>query len=395
MTELRRCEQILERGVSDGLHPGAQLYVSVRGAIVVDLAVGEARPGVKMTTDSLPFWFSASKAAAAVLTAMLWQDNRLDLDTRVCDFIPEFARHGKQKITVRHLLTHTAGLRFADLAPGIERPVDRTTPDPKLFAAFGTPFLTDWEVLLDRLCNAAPEAGWEPGRRAGYHPFSCAFLLAEILQRAEGRAYSEIARRHLFEPLGMSDCWIGMPAEQYRRYGERIVHTFATPEGADAVQLALVDSEEGCTRCVPGGNGRGPARQAARLYEMLVLHGQIEGTRVLAPQTVEALTARHRVGMKDETFGVPIDWGLGLIIDSPMQGRHASPRSYGHGGGQSSIMFADPEVGLVAVVLTNGWPGLRRHFEEFDCLCSAIYEELGLGATAHARDRSLTGSFLA
>ena len=63
---------------------------------------------------------------------------------------------------------------------------------------------------------------------------------------------------------------------------------------------------------LPGGGGRGPMRQLARLYEALLARGELDGHRVLSPQTVEAITARHRVGLYDETYHVPCDWGLGL-----------------------------------------------------------------------------------
>jgi len=112
-----------------------------------------------------------------------------------------------------------------------------------------------------------------------------------------------------------------------------------------------------------------------------------DGVRVLAPQTVEALTARHRVGMFDETFKHVIDWGLGFLVDSNLYGAdtvpygygpHASRRAFGHSGRQSSLAFADPEQGLVVAVGVNGMPGERLHDRRMRSFTAALYENLGL-----------------
>jgi CubicO group peptidase (beta-lactamase class C family) len=113
---------------------------------------------------------------------------------------------------------------------------------------------------------------------------------------------------------------------------------------------------------------------------MLLGRGARAGVRLLSPQAVEAVSARHRAGMMDETFGIVIDWGLGFIIEAIAYGRHASPRTFGHGGAQSSVGFCDPEHGVVVALLTNGMPGHARHYPRFEAIATAIYEDLGLAA---------------
>ncbi len=120
-------------------------------------------------------------------------------------------------------------------------------------------------------------------------------------------------------------------------------------------------------------------RQLARLYEMLDGHGERDGVRLLGRQTVEAVTARHRVGIFDETFGITLDWGLGLGIDSSSHGRHSSRRVFGHGGAQSSIAYCDPQHHLVVAFQTNGMPGTDRHYARLAAVSDAIYEDTGLG----------------
>jgi CubicO group peptidase (beta-lactamase class C family) len=154
------------------------------------------------------------------------------------------------------------------------------------------------------------------------------------------------------------------------------------------IPLDPYDAPEFLRQCVPGGGGRGPVRQLGRLYEALLHRGELDGRRVLLPQTVEALTARHRVGLYDETFHAQLDWGLGFSIDAFAMGRHASPRTFGHGGALSAIALADPEHRLVAVVQTNGMCGNDDHYLRLDAVTTALYEDLGLAAPgAPGRDK--------
>lgn len=357
---------VLEAGMAEGLHIGAQLYVSQHGEPVADCALGESRRGVPMTPDTLMIWFSSTKPVTAVAVAQQWERGCCRPDDPVARHLPEFAAGGKERVTIRHLLTHTGGFRFAD--------------------GFGTrrgPFAVSWEENVARVCAAELEAGWEPGVHAGYHPTSSMFILGEIVRRCDGRAFDRYVREEIFLPLGMRDCWIGMPVEQFRAYGDRIGLMHNTEKGA-AKPLPVTDAEEGVARCVPGGNGRGPMRELGWFYEALLGDGARDGTRILSPQTVAALTARHRVGLHDATLGLIVDWGLGFAIDTVSYGRHASPRTFGHGGAQSSVGFADPEHGVVVTLVTNGMPGRDRHYRRFEAVCSAIYEDLGLAAPGSA-----------
>jgi CubicO group peptidase (beta-lactamase class C family) len=322
-----------------------------------------------MTSDKMLIWFSMTKAVTAVATAQMWEQGQFDLDDHVCHYIPEFGIKGKEAITIRHVLTHTGGFRDAD---GF------------LSGRFaGLP--RSWEETIARICDAGLEPDWIPGKKAGYHPTSGWFILGELVRRFDGRPFNRYVREVIFEPLGMLDSWVGMPSERYHEYGDRIAPMHAAVDGR-LVPLVGLDTEDALTLCIPGANGRGPIREFARVFEMLLfrglpstaIQGQREGARLLSPQTVEAITARHRVGMFDETFQAVVDWGLGLIVDSINYGRHCSPRTFGHGGGQSSVTFADPEQCLVVALVVNGMPGPAAHYRRFEAITTAIYEDLGL-----------------
>jgi CubicO group peptidase (beta-lactamase class C family) len=367
LERLPRTRQAIEAGIRDRLHLGAQVFVSLRGEPEADGAVGESRPGEPLTRDHLMLWLSSTKPVAAVALARLWEDGRLELDDPVARHVPEFAAHGKEGITLRHLLTHTAGIRMLDV---------------------GWPERT-WEEILARICAMRPEPRWVPGAKAGYHTTSSWFVLGEVIRRVDGRPFERVVREEVFEPLGMGDCWIGMPPERYRSYKEagRLGAMWNTE--APTPEAHGWDSAERCVRPNPGGNGYGPVRELGRFYEMLLARGALAGRRILSPQAVEAMTARHRAGMMDSTFKHVLDWGLGFIVNSAQYGaetvpygygHHASPRAFGHSGYRSSTGFADPERQLAVAVAFNGTPSSERHEGRVRSVLDAVYEDLGLAS---------------
>ncbi len=358
----------LAAGIDRGLHLGAQLVVEHAGRPVADLARGEQRAGAPMTRDAMVTWFSMTKPTVAVSVLQQWERGALALDDAVCSFVPEFAAHGKEGITLRHLLTHTAGIRDADAV----------TSD-----ATGDAW---WDEIVAGICAVAPEEGWAPGRRAGYHLGCGMTMLAEVVRRVDGRRFEQYVRDEVFAPLGMGDCWVGMPAARHAAYGDRIgtMHSTSDP-AAGAVPLAALDSAEALSRCVPGGGGRGPMHQYAQLYRALLRGGELDGVRILSPQSVDTMAARHRVGLFDETYHVPCDWGLGVQVDAYAMGGYASPRSFGHGGALSSFAFADPEHALVVVMQTNGMCANDDHYTRLSDAAEAVYVDLGLVAEGAPR----------
>ncbi|MEM9400814.1 MAG: serine hydrolase, partial [Verrucomicrobiota bacterium] len=137
----------------------------------------------------------------------------------------------------------------------------------------------------------------------------------------------------------------------------------------------------------PGSNGRVPARELRKFFDMLLEGGELDGVRLLEQATVEALTAGHRIGMMDHTFRFKIDFGLGFMkqsihygnLEQPYGfGQHASSRAYGHGGAESALAFADAEHQLTVAFLFNGMPGDAAHQQRARSLSEAIYQDLNL-----------------
>ncbi|HEY1922505.1 MAG TPA: serine hydrolase domain-containing protein, partial [Tepidisphaeraceae bacterium] len=350
---------IIEAGRSEKLHLGAQLYVSRDRRTLADAAFGEAQPGAPMTPDSIPLWLSAGKPVAAVAIARFWESGKLDLDNPVARFIPEFAAKGKQNVTIRHLLTHTAGIRWVEWSES-------------------------WDTTIAQICDAPLEPRWIPGTTAGYHAFTTWYILGEIIRRLDPthRPYEKFVAEEIFRPLEMTDCFFALSPETYRNLGTRISPIEVTSQSN--ARRASFDTEAGCAICLPGASGRGPARELGRFYEMFISRGR----PLLNPQTIEAISARHRAGIYDITFKHIVDWGLGVIVNSAQYGDsvpygfgpHASPRAFGHGGNQSSMALVDPEYGLVVIVIFNGMPGEEAHQKRMRATLAAIYEDLGIMA---------------
>lgn len=353
---------LIQRGIADSLHLGVQGFVSLGGDIILNDALGENAPAELLTPQHLMPWLSSGKPLTAAAVMLLVEWNLLKLDSPVASVIPEFAAAGKQEVTVRQLLTHTAGLK---------------------------PILTGWpqktgNEIVARICTTGLQRDWLPGQRAAYDPARSWFILGEIIRRVTGREVEEFVQRELCEPLGMHTSRMAMSPQQHREARLGILYT--SKEG----QLSLSGAHlaEACLNPSPGGSMRGPASELGTFYQMMLKEGSTAGGRqLLRPSTVHDMTRRVRQNMFDETFQHTLDFGLGLIVNSNRHGadtvpygfgRHSSESAFGHGGAQSSIGFADPEKELAVVLIANGQPGDDEHNRRFRDLLTALYQDLGL-----------------
>jgi CubicO group peptidase (beta-lactamase class C family) len=358
----------LQAGVEAGSHLGAQACVIHRGEVVLDVAVGESRPGTAMETDTLTLWMSAGKPLTALLAARLVARGLLDVGRPVVAYVPDFAANGKDGVTVAHLLTHTGGFRNVS---------SNWSASP-------------WPDVIRRINEATLEDDWTPGEAAGYHVASGWYVLAEVCRVVAGvpatdAAVTKLLRDEVCLPLGMSDAWIGMPRHRFVDYGTRLGLAFDMSTD-ERKPLGFANSERGFTLCRPGGNARGPASQLAMMYQRLL--ACLRGKDDFLPADVAAtFTGRRRSGLRDLTFKADLDWGYGFLL-ADLNGRsvpygygpHASPAAFGHSGNRSSCAFADPEHDLAVAWITNGLPSELVHQKRQHALNAAMYESLGLAS---------------
>lgn len=363
LSPLPQTFSVIQSGIERQLHTGCQLFIQHDGRVIADCGVGESFPGQPMTSETINLWLSAGKPLTAAAICQQWERGQLQLDDRVVRFIPQFAAGGKERITIRHLLTHTCGFRSAETR----------WPDAA------------WDETIQRICQAPLEEGWIVGKTAGYHTSTSWFILGEILARITGASYAETMRRELFEPLEMSNSWSAMSPQFAHGLGDRLGQLYTREQGE--LHLLEWNSPERCSKPSPGANARGPIRELGLFYIMLQNLGEAPGGRILSPQTVAAITARHRVGEFDATLAHIVDFGLGFIVDSNRYGadtvpygygKYCSSRTFGHGGAQSSQGWCDPENRLVVAYFFNGRPGEGQHSRRTRMINEAIYQDLNL-----------------
>jgi CubicO group peptidase (beta-lactamase class C family) len=356
--------EALESGIASGREKGCQLFATRYGDQVACAALGEARRGVPMRDDTLVFWISNAKPVMGVAFGQLVERGLVDLDDRAARHLPEFGHGGKEPITLRDLLTHTAGFRNAWRS---------WLPSP--------PF----QEVVDVVCRAEQEPGWVAGETSGYNVAGAWTVLAAILEHVDGRSYSEYTRQEIFEPLGMRDCWLGMDAATHAAYGDRMHEMPYLEDGAWRSNPAW-GTAEGAAIPRPGGNGYGPVRELVRLYEMLLGGGERAGVRLLTTETARQLTCRHTRGLPDKTFGnLVFDRGIGVVVNSRSYstrftwfGSQASDAAFGHQGYFSSVAFADPAHDLAVGLVFSGVREDAEHDARVVEALDALYTELGL-----------------
>ncbi|MGC3003202.1 serine hydrolase domain-containing protein [Streptomyces sp. G35A] len=325
---------------------GAAVAVVVDGTTVVDLWGGWAdaartRPWER---DTLVNVWSTSKGPVALCAHLLADRGLVDLDAPVAAYWPEFAAAGKEKVLVRHLLSHRAGLS------GLREPHSLAQ-------------LCDWELTTRRL--AATEPWWEPGTRSGYHALTYGHLVGEVVRRVSGLLPGAFLRREVTGPLGI-DFGIGLPAEDAGRVAELVQPPVRRSDEQAAVLAQLApaavaaltnpavgaagaNSPEWRAAEIPAANGHGTARAVAALYGILAGGGAHGGPPFLSASAVE----RVREGQgscRDLVIGAGFahetEAGLGLWLSGPNGSYGPNPRAFGHDGFGGSCGLSDPEAGV-------------------------------------------------
>ena len=321
------------------LFPGAALAVYLDGRLALDLAGGfaDTQRGETVGPGTLFPLFSGTKPFAAVA---LWQQierGRLDLDEPVAAHWPAFGTNGKDRVLVRHLLSHRGGFP--------------TTPQALTPDRWG-----DWEAATAAI--AAMPLDHEPGTVSAYHFLTQHWVVAELVRRLDGRLYGDYLRAEITGPLGLVDTYVGLPVESEGR----LVKLHVT-DGTDAWGLESVRALRDVPlhrMVVPGASGVSTARDMARFYASIAAGGALNGARILRRETVDRLLTIEIDGVIDPTFDVPIRRGLGFELggqDVPKRqwaGSTSTARTFWHGGLGSSVCWGDPDVGLAMAFLTNG-----------------------------------------
>ena len=338
-----RVEQAIDEMVESGAERGLQVTVYRHGKLVVDAVAGVADPESRRPyTSATPVYcYSVCKAAASTLVHMLVERKKFGYETPVADLWPEFGAHGKQGVTVRQVLNHTAGV------PGI--PLTTTIED-----------LCDWDKMCAAIADS--ELWWEPGTKIGYHAYTFGYIAGEIIQRVTGKPISQVLREEISAPLGIDDeLYFGMPRSEHHRLA--VLEDAPLPPGFHMPEMppdlpmfkaapmslmpnaAFGNRHDTLAADIPAG-GKTSARAIARMYAAML--GEVDGVRLLPPGRLKEATAQSASGV-DEVFGMPTRWALGYSLGAP----GSSETAFGVGGVGGSFAYGDAATGTAFALTKN------------------------------------------
>jgi CubicO group peptidase (beta-lactamase class C family) len=327
--------------VREDIVPGAALVASRRGSVKLRKALGTCcrvdRRQARLTLDTLHPLYSFSKLITGTVVAISVTEKRLDYSDLVSKHISQFTGGGKQAITIRHCLTHSAGLTKVP-----SKPVRDTE---------------GWNQALEELCAA--EVEWEPGSRTAYHGWSGAFLAAECVRRVNGGVpWAELCHKKLFAPLGAKSLSYALPTNS--------AHVAIVPQ--PSADKPLPDTAEAAFGYAgqPGAGCFGALGDALKVLHFHLQQGLWKSKRMISPEVFREM---HTVQYAREIAAAQAagetpkhePWGLGPLLRGAGPACEAhnwfgfhnriTPGIFGHAGINTFIAVGEPKL-RVALVFT-------------------------------------------
>lgn len=351
-----KIQRALELAVERG-EQAVQVAAYVNGELVVDAWIGDAKPGgPPVDADTLFPVFSVTKAITSTALHVQAERGYVDYERPIAEYWPEFAANGKERITVRHVLSHQSGIP--------QMPVGVT---PEL--------LGDWEWMTSRVAEFTPM--FEAGTSSAYQSLVYGWIIGEVVRRTDpaGRDFGTYVREEICSPLQIEDLWIGLPDSKLSRVvhltselpqgrveGETEISIAAKPE-AVAPDAHIHNLDVVQRACHPGAGGIMTARAGARVFAMLANGGILDGVRLLSEERVRSFTTQRPNGdLLDQVLlggnrVAPLIGNSGYWLGGSVFG--TGPGVIHHGGAGGSQGFADLDRKLGAVICHN------RMFEGF------------------------------
>ncbi len=335
--------------LADQLETGADLGASVavflHGEPVVDIWGGwaDAEKTRPWESDTITNVWSTTKTMTFLVALMLHDRKELDFHAPVARYWPEFAANGKERIEVRHVMGHTAGLS------GWEEPL---APED----------LANWELCITRLAEQAP--WWEPGTGSGYHALTQGYLIGEIVRRITGDSIGAWFASEVAKPL-QADFFIGLPPSEDSRVSnvippppidiaamegqvsELMIKTFMNPP----IDATMAHKEWWRRAEIPAANGQGNARSVAAIQSIIAGRGEARGVRLLSAAGTDPIFEVQAEGI-DKVLGVPERMGMGYGLSNPPE-MPLGPRACYWGGYGGSLVIIDQDAELVVCYVMN------------------------------------------
>jgi CubicO group peptidase (beta-lactamase class C family) len=339
-----RIQTLLDHLVSEESERGAQVAVYFEGKLIVDAWAGMAdvRSGRKVDGETLFPVFSTTKGITATAVHLLAERGQLDYDAPVAKYWLTFGTNGKEGITLRHVLAHSAGIPYMPDA----------TPKQ----------LADWDFMCEVMTQLQP--AWEPGTKQLYHPITYGWILGEVIRRVDGRPFQPFLEQEICRPLGIRTMFVGLPPE----LEPQVAWLEAKPECIESISppprtnppcvtplYEWMNRSDAKWMCQPAANGIMNARAVARHYAAL-LPGGIDGVELLPPGRMQLATELQtpRDGWEE---GLTARKGLGYQLGIHVHEMGGSATAFGHNGHGGSVGFAEPKHRLAVSVVRNLFSG--------------------------------------
>ena len=359
-----------------GAHPAIQLCLRHNGSVVLNRSIGHSAGNaptdspdaekVVVTPDTPYCVYSAAKAITTTLFHMLVERGTLSLEDRVCDYLPGYTTHGKDRTTIRHVLTHSAGVPFL---PASALDLDR---------------IDDSEFTLDALYALKP--AYAPGRFHTYHAATWGPLTREIIHAATGKSIRDLLAAEILDPLGFQWTNYGVAPQDLSKVALSYVTGRPFPRPIAAAMrktlggtlddiIPITNDPRFLTGVLPSSNTVSTAFELSRFAEILRRGGELDGVRVLKPETLSnALTPQTRLRPDFATGLLPLRWGVGYMLGSNRFGPfgRGAGRSFGHLGLLDIAVWADPERGLSGGLISSGKPGPHKGMNLYPALMDRI-----------------------
>lgn len=295
---------LLAELIDSGDELGASIVLDLDGDIAIDIWGGyrdEARTQ-PWESDTITNVWSTTKTVTSLAALMLVDRGLLDVDAPVARYWPEFAAAGKEGVLVRHIMSHTSGVSGLDQPAAVED-------------------LYDWDKSTARFAAQAP--WWEPGTASGYHALNFGHLIGEVVRRISGKPLKQFVAEEVAGPLG-ADFQIGAVESDWDRIAPVV------PPPPLPFDLAMLPADSPTVRTMTGppadandantpgwrradigaANGHGNARSVARILSVVSRGGEVDGVRLLSPETIELIFREQANGI-DVVLGVPLRFGIG------------------------------------------------------------------------------------
>ena len=346
-----------------GVHPAITACIRYQGKLIMSRAIGHVRGNgphdgpdsekVLATPDTPMCLYSTSKGITALLMHMLQEDGLINVSDPVAFYAPEFARKGKDNITIHQILAHRGGI------PGLPKDVDIEV-------------LWDEDQTWELLCDAEPIV--TDGSKLAYHAITGGFVLERVIRKVTGDDINAYITKKIREPMGMTYFSYGIE----QQYLDDLAATYATGPrpgplmgafikralGTDIVSLEQVCNDPRFQEAIiPAGNLAGTAEESSRFFQMMLNGGKWGRRRICSERTIARAVQEFGTRTLDRTLFIPMRFSAGLMLgDEPfgVWGPNTS-QAFGHVGLINKFAWADPQRDMSAAVLTSGIPVIAHH----------------------------------